>query len=108
MVTTPKGGQTGRDESDVVDRRLVAPLEPPQQPPRRHSRVTLRRLESDQRSQLEKFAERWPAELAQHSFGDEQVAALDRPMEDRSWMTLRCDPALRSGAGRHLAPEPKL
>jgi hypothetical protein len=43
----------------------------------------------DQRGQLEQLGQRRPAELAQRRFGDEQVAALDGSLVDRSRVSLR-------------------
>jgi hypothetical protein len=88
-------------EGDVVDRRVAEGVEPPLQPACRDPRVARRVLERDQRGELEQIDKRGARDLgAQRRLGDDQVAVLDRPLEDRSGMTLRCDPALRSGAGR--------
>jgi hypothetical protein len=50
------------------------------------TRVALR----DQDCQFEKFVEGEPPYLAQDRFGDEEVGALDRLVEDRSGMSSRC------------------
>ncbi|HZO33646.1 MAG TPA: hypothetical protein VFB17_01085 [Gaiellaceae bacterium] len=50
--------------------------------------MALRRLERDQRSQLEELEQRRPAELAEDGLGREEVPALDGPPEDRPRMTL--------------------
>jgi len=104
VVPSAERGQRSRGKRRVADRRLVVLLEPAQQPARRDARVPVRILERDQGRELEQLAERRPAELAERRLGDEEVAALERPLEDRSRMALRGDPALRSGAGRRRQP----
>jgi len=86
--------QARRRERGVVDRRLVVSLQPLEQPARGDPRMPLRLLEGDQRRELEEVDERRLRDLgAQGRFGDGEVAALDRPFEDRPRMTLRSDPA---------------
>jgi hypothetical protein len=43
----------------------------------------------DEGDELERLSERHFADLAGGRLSDEQVAALDRPVEGRSWMSLR-------------------
>ena len=96
VVPAAERPQRRGGESDVVDRRVAEGVEPPLQPACCDARVAHRVLERDQCSELEQVAERWPRDLgAQRRLGDEQVAVLDRLLEDRPWVTLGCDPALR-------------
>jgi hypothetical protein len=74
-----------------LDARLVVRLQVAQQPPCRDPRPAPRVLLRDQRSQRERLDERDPPDLAGGGFGDEQVAALDRLVEDRPRMALRGD-----------------
>jgi hypothetical protein len=85
-------------ERGVVDRRLIVSLEPLEQPARSDPGVALRLLEGDQRRELEEIDERRLGDLgAQSRLGDGEIAALDRPFEDRPRMTLRSDPASSPG-----------
>jgi len=98
MVAAAEGGEAGRHERRVVDRRLLVPLEPFEQPACGDTRMALRLLVGDQRSQLEQVCERRPRDLgAERRLGDDEVAALDRPLEDRSRMALRGDPTSSPG-----------
>ena len=63
------------------------------------SRILLR----DQRDELERLVERHDADLAGGRFGDEEVAAVDRSLEDGPRMSLCCRACL-SGAGRRREP----
>jgi hypothetical protein len=53
--------------------------------------VPVRVLERDQDGQLEQFAKRRPAELAEGGLGNGEVAALDRTLKRCSRMSLRGD-----------------
>ena len=89
LVAAPaECGQARRGQCGVVDGRIVVLLEPSEQPPCRDACMPVRRLERDQRGQIEQLEQRRPAELAQQRFGSEQVAALDRPPVDRPRMAL--------------------
>ena len=70
-------------ERRIIDRGLRVLLEITNQPANRHPRLAPWILFGDQDRQLKQFGQRRPAEFAQGRFGDEQVAALDRPVEDR-------------------------
>jgi hypothetical protein len=69
------------DEGCLVDRRLVAFLEPPREPPCRHAGMTLWILDGDQRRQLQRLHERDAADLPQQVLSDQEVASLDRSSE---------------------------
>ncbi len=51
--------------------------------------VAVRLLPGDQRRQLERLGDRHPADLSRGHLGEHEVAAFQRPPEDRSRMALR-------------------
>ena len=89
MPVTAECDEACGHEGGVVDRRLVAHLQIAQQPPRSDSRVATRLSLGDQDRQLEQLGERRTAERAERRLRDRQVAAFDRPLEDRPRLALR-------------------
>ena len=89
MTVSAKRDEARGDERRVVDRRLIAELEVALEPSRRDARVPLRLLLGDQDRQLEQLGEGRPAERAKCRLGHLKVLTLDRPVENRPWMTLR-------------------
>ena len=73
----------------IVDRRLVAFLEPPRKPARGDAGMPPRILDGDQGGELQRLGERDAADLAQRVLGDEKVPAVNRSSKDRPWMSLR-------------------
>src|SRR4051812_45869212 len=90
MAITAEREEATRHHRGVVDRRIGADLEVAEEPPCRDACMAARVTLGDQDGQLEKLAERRSPEFAQHRFGDEEVAALDRTVERCSRMSLRC------------------
>jgi hypothetical protein len=73
-------------EGRVVDGREPVSLEPPPEPAGRHARMTVGLLQGDQGGQLEQVDERRARDLRpQRRLGEREVAAFDRPLEDRPW-----------------------
>ena len=81
-------------------------LQVAEEPPRRHAAVAARVLAGDEGGQIEQLDEGGAAELPERRLGDGEVAALDRPFEDGSRMSLRRHAAPRAGAGRRAEPNP--
>ena len=89
IVRAGESLETRDRERRIVNGRLTVSFEVADEPPGRDSRKPARVFERNQDRQLEQFPERWPAELAQRRFGNEQIAALDSAVVDSSRMTLR-------------------
>jgi hypothetical protein len=75
------------EERDVVETGVGVRVEVAAQPARAGAAVAVRALVCDQVNELEQLTERRPAELAERGFGDEQVAVLAGPLEERTRMT---------------------
>jgi hypothetical protein len=84
VVRAGDGLKAGGRERRIVDRGLGVGFEVPDEPASRDARIPPRVLGSNQDCELEQIAERRPAELAQRRLSDQEDAALDRSMEDRS------------------------
>ncbi len=101
MVRGAEGLQRRDDERRLVDRAVDAGFEVALEPARRHPAAPTRIGLRDQRGELEQVDERRPRYLStQHRFGHGEVAALDRPFEDRPRMSRRRQRASLDGWGR--------
>ena len=99
VTVSAKRDEARGDERRVVDRRLIAELEVALEPSRPDARVPLRLLLGDQDRQLEQLGEGRPAERAERRLGHLKVLTLDRPVENRPWMTLRSRGAFQGAEG---------
>jgi hypothetical protein len=77
-----EGREAARDHRRLLNCRCGMLLEVEAQPTSSHARVPLRLLLRDQQRQLERLVEGDPADFLRRRLGDQQVAALERPLED--------------------------
>jgi hypothetical protein len=90
-----------RDEQrDIFERRLLVFLEVEAEPAGGEAAVAVRLLPRDQRSQLERLGDRYPADLSCGYLGEDEVVVFQRPAEDRSRMALRGRRCSSPGAER--------
>jgi hypothetical protein len=87
VLRPAQGRKTTGQEGDVVEAGVGVGVQIAAQPPRSRPAVAVGALVRDQMDELEQLPERRPAELSQGRLGDEQVAVLARPLEQRTRMT---------------------
>jgi hypothetical protein len=81
-------GQATDDEGGVVDRGTGGLVEPALQPASCRAPAALAVAECRERRELERVEKPEPGQLARGELGRDQVAAFDRPAEDRVGVAL--------------------
>ena len=86
-----ESGERRRGHCRLLDPGPVVRFQVAEEPAGGDPRSPARVLLGDQRRQRERLAEGYAADLASGCLGNEQVAALDRAVEDRPRVALRGD-----------------
>jgi hypothetical protein len=99
----PKRRQTAGDHYGLVEDRARRFLEPPREPPHRVPLAARAVVEGDQGGELERLAQIKRAGFAGLELGDDEVAALQRPPECCSRVSVVHQGFSRPGAGQRRA-----
>ena len=92
------------EQRDIFERRLLLFLEIEAEPAGGEAAVAVRLLPRHQCRQLERLGDRHPADLSCGHLGQDEVAAFQRPPEDRSRVALRGRLCSSPGPRRQRAP----
>jgi hypothetical protein len=87
LLATPEFGQRGKSELRLQQRHALALVEVPTEPSHGGTLELRRLIRRIQQNELERFLETEP-DLARCRLRDQDIAALDRPLKDRPWISL--------------------